>query len=293
MITSLPNPTWGPVPELIILVHASDQNQAQEQLAGDLARHLHSRVRLLGLAPSATEKAAIIPKLKRLREDLSAAGLSVEVTVETDAPVHAVRNLRTENGPRMIVVGGLGRKNILKRMLGPLALDLLDALNDSVLFVPPTAPTTIHHILLAIGALSYSQRTVEMAGLIAQAYGAKVTLLHTVYPNQHTPEALAEPTNMRDFLVSESLFAQNFRQAISLLEDQGIIVVPRLRRGSPLHQILAETRATPYDLAVIGSHYSAGSLAHLLGGISQSIVRQAGIPVLVARADPTATGEKP
>ena len=277
-----------PLIDLLVLVHPSNQNQAQERLAVDLAAHLRGRVHLLGLAASPPEKTAIVPKLEWLQSQLAAAGLVAEVTVETvetDSAAIAIRNVGIENRPRLVVVGDLGRNGLMQRLLGPIALDLLDALTDSLLFVPPNAPITVRHILLAIGALSYSQRAVDMAGLIAQAYSAQVTLLHTVYPNQHAPDALAEPTNMRDFLTSDSLFAQNFRQAITFLEDRGVVVVPRLRRGSPLHQIRAETRSTPYDLAVIGSHYSAGNLAHLLGGISQSIVRQAGIPVLVARSD--------
>ena len=68
MTTLLPNPTWGPVPELIILVHASDQNQAQEQLAGDLARHLHSRVRLLGLASVCNGKSNDYSKIEAAAE---------------------------------------------------------------------------------------------------------------------------------------------------------------------------------------------------------------------------------
>ncbi len=274
-----------PLIDLLVLVHASNQNQAQERLAVDLAAHLRGRVHLLGLAASTPEKMAIIPKLEWLQSQLAAAGLLADVTVESDSAAIAIRNVEAENRPRLVVAGALGRNGLMQRLLGPIALDLLDVLTDSLLFVPPDAPITVRHILLAIGALSYSQRAVEMAGLIAQAYGAQVTLLHTVYPNQHAPDALAEPTNMRDFLTSDTLFAQNFRQAIAFLEDRGVAVVPRLRRGSPLHQILAETRSTPYDLTVIGSHYSAGNLAHLLGGISQSIVRQAGIPVLVARSD--------
>ena len=277
-----------PLIDLLVLVHPSNQNQAQERLAVDLAAHLRGRVHLLGLAASPPEKTAIVPKLEWLQSQLAAAGLVAEVTVETvetDSAAIAIRNVGIENRPRLVVVGDLGRNGLMQRLLGPIALDLLDALTDSLLFVPPNAPITVRHILLAIGALSYSQRAVDMAGLIAQAYSAQVTLLHTVYPNQYAPDALVEPTNMRDFLTSDSLFAQNFRQAITFLEDRGVVVVPRLRRGSPLHQIRAETRSTPYDLAVIGSHYSAGNFAHLMGGISQSIVRQAGIPVLVARSD--------
>lgn len=278
-----------PTIDLLILIHASEQNLTQEALAVELAERLRGRVHLLGLAVTAHEKAIIIPKLDEIRERLRAAGLVVSVSVESDPPAVAIRTLDPVERPRLIVVGALGRKGLVRRLLGPIALDLLDAVADSLLFVPPgpqvDAPIRVERILLAIGALSYSLRAVDAAALLAQAYGAQITLLHIVVPNKYTPDALAEPTNMRDFLASESLFANNFRRAITQLEDHGVVVTPRLRQGSPLHQVLAESRSTPYDLAVIGSHYSAGSMAQLLGGISQSIVRQAGIPVLVARGE--------
>lgn len=274
-----------PIVDLLVLIYASELNQAQEDLAVDLGMHLQGEVHLLGLAATASEKATIIPKLDELRARLTAAGVRASTSVDAASPVEAVRNRDNPSRPRLLVVGALGRTGLTRRLFGPVALDLLDALNESLIFVPSSAPVQIQRILLPIGALSYSHRAVETAALLAQKYAAQVTLMHTVISNEFAPEALKEPTDMREFLASDTLFAHNFREAMALLTDWGITVIPRLRRGSPLHQILAETRSTPYDLAVIGSHYSAGSVSKLLGGISQSIVRQAGIPVLVARGD--------
>ncbi|MDP2311363.1 MAG: universal stress protein [Pseudomonadota bacterium] len=56
---------------------------------------------------------------------------------------------------------------------------------------------------------------------------------------------------------------------------------PKLREGYPPEEILVEARAGTYDLIVMGTHGHTGLKHALLGSVTERVLRQAPIPVLV------------
>lgn len=238
---------------------------------------------LLGLAEDRRNRDDLEHTLEALREEFPGNAGRLSVRALNGDPASAILStVGASTG--LVVVGPLGRSAFLRRLWGPIASDLLGELRSSLLFVPGDAPPALHRILLPIGALSYSTAAVEMGARIGKAVGAGVTLLHVVQPNANAPAAMQAPTNLADFLASDTIYAQHFHRGLQHLQEAQIEAIPRLRVGHPLQEILAETDSTAYDLLIVGSHYSAGAIAQLVGGISHSAVRQSNIPVLVARS---------
>lgn len=248
-----------------------------------LAEALGWETLLLGLAEDRRSRDELQRSLEALREQFPGNSNRLSVQSLNGDPASAIRSV-VGASTGLVVVGPLGRSALLRRLWGPIAGDLLVELHSSLLFVPGEAPPHLHRILLPIGALRYSAPAVEMGTRIGKAVGASVTLLHVVQPNTNAPAAMQAPTNLADFLSSDTIYAQHFHWGLQQLQEAGLHTDPRIRVGHPLQEILSEMDSTAYNLLIVGSHYSASAIAQLVGGISPSAVRQSTIPVLVARS---------
>ncbi len=273
--------------KLVVGMRADAVSQSVVDWALLLAQTLQLPTMLVGLARTESDVAALKEKLSSVGSQLKNARIRYKTAITVGDAVESLSAAVQEEGEQsqhhLIVVGQLTNLAFLRSLFGPKAMSLLERVDDAVLFVPPEAKATVERILLPIGALSYSQIAVDFGAALARALDAQITLLHVVHNRQYSPHPLMEPTSIQEFLASDSIFAQNFRQILADLQAQGILVTPRLRVGHPLRQMLAEVRETPYDLMVVGSHHSASDISQFMGGLSQSVMRQAGIPVLVAR----------
>jgi len=57
-----------------------------------------------------------------------------------------------------------------------------------------------------------------------------------------------------------------------------------IRKGSPADVILEEQQEKGIDLIVIPSYGKSGILKHLIGGVTDKVVRSAKCPVMVVRS---------
>ena len=75
------------------------------------------------------------------------------------------------------------------------------------------------------------------------------------------------------------------------LERLGVPAAVRLRHGIVIDQVFAEVHEGNYDLIVTGTSQARGLLRHyIMGDLTRSILNQANVPVLVARAGPPKVG---
>jgi nucleotide-binding universal stress UspA family protein len=143
--------------------------------------------------------------------------------------------------------------------------------------VNPSRP--FNRILAAVDRSAHGIRAARMAGRLARALDARLTLL-TVY---------AAPSGTRG--------EPNHTKALSEALDGARRVVERARRavleaggpepdtdwvdGVPWKRIISAAREGGYDLIVIGSRGRGRVRAALLGSVSNAVAAQAGGPVLV------------
>lgn len=76
--------------------------------------------------------------------------------------------------------------------------------------------------------------------------------------------------------------AEAWRDLASMLQEAGAgrRVVPLLRSGDPIEEILAEARRQPHDLIIMGTHGRSGISHLLLGSVAERVIRLAPCPVL-------------
>jgi nucleotide-binding universal stress UspA family protein len=120
--------------------------------------------------------------------------------------------------------------------------------------------------LICVAGIPYSKPTLEFGGLIAGLNTPEVTLLTVV--NQERERAAAEAM---------------------LIEAKSLTDVPvhatKVRQGSPVEEIIQESRDGDYDMLVIGSSVVKGFLGVLLQSITRKVTSQAENSVLVVKED--------
>lgn len=133
-----------------------------------------------------------------------------------------------------------------------------------------------------------SDRALEEALDLADEYNARVVLLHVIDEN------VSQCTV--DFCLSyeavSRLEEDNVRKSREMMENEvdrfienrDVEVRYDIIKGQPVQSILGEQNATHSDLIVIGSHGKGGIKKHLIGGVTDKIIRSARTPVMVVHA---------
>jgi nucleotide-binding universal stress UspA family protein len=141
----------------------------------------------------------------------------------------------------------------------------------------------IMKILVPTDGSVEAQEAGRYAAELAQALGAKVTLLNVV----QLPRLPARFLEMADEALKRELFdtgkgiLESARQSFA---DVGVPVTIELREGRPADVIMLTAVQGKFDLIVMGSRGLDPSESILLGGVSDQVIRHARCPVLIVRA---------
>lgn len=138
-------------------------------------------------------------------------------------------------------------------------------------------------ILVAYDGSSYSKNAVEEAVEIAKKFDGSLTILHIYWdPSEESHEAAVgtiEGIEVRD------------SGSLRLLDD----IEPELKKSGAKYEFRSERSTHPpsmilrvaeeekYDLIAMGSRGLGGAKAWLLGSVSNKVVSESDIPVLVAK----------
>jgi nucleotide-binding universal stress UspA family protein len=141
-------------------------------------------------------------------------------------------------------------------------------------------------ILVPVDDSPEARRAVEQAADLAGRLAAGITLM-TVVVTPLLPRQLLEPAQL-------DLLERHYREAgervlgqlRAVVEAARVPVETKCLEGVPADEILAEA-ARGYLFIVMGSHGAglAGRQHALLGSVSDRVLRQAPIPVLIVRGE--------
>ncbi|WP_318569457.1 universal stress protein [Salinigranum marinum] len=130
-------------------------------------------------------------------------------------------------------------------------------------------------ILVPTDGSSGSERAVERAADFAATYDAT---LHALYVVDDGSIPVASAGSVDDELTARG------RQAIDLVEgyaaDHGVPFASDIRYGDPQGEILRYVETRDIDLVVMGTHGRTGIERHLLGSVTERVVRSAPVPVV-------------
>ena len=119
-------------------------------------------------------------------------------------------------------------------------------------------------ILLCVAGLPYAEAAVGFGGMIARITRSPVALLHVVRRNED------RGTGERILIAARKMLP-------------GLTVDTHIRRGDPIGRILAEVEDGGYALVVVGARQPIRLTQHLLGSVTQQVIRRVPTSVLVTR----------
>lgn len=143
-------------------------------------------------------------------------------------------------------------------------------------------------ILVPTDFSGYSDNALKQAVVIAEKFNAKIVLLHAIDENflQCAADYCISNTAVEQ-LKNESMKTSEdkLNKAINALKGSTKVDVSSvIKYGVPAEVILDEQLKNGIDLIVIASHGKTGILKHLIGSVTDKVVRSAKCPVMVIRS---------
>jgi nucleotide-binding universal stress UspA family protein len=137
------------------------------------------------------------------------------------------------------------------------------------------------HILCPIDFSEHSAAALRMAGGVAKAFGAEVNVLHAQRLEAPVYFTVAQTQALRAQLRRSARAARAFVSdfvAKNLPEDVAHTVL--LVEDDPVLAVLHAVKGLPAGMVVMGTHGRTGLARIRLGSVTESVLRQVGVPVL-------------
>jgi nucleotide-binding universal stress UspA family protein len=184
----------------------------------------------------------------------------------------------------LVVVGYYARSFLEKAVWGSLAARIAHELPLPVLVVRDRRDT-IRRILVGISGGGFTEACTYWGGRIADAFDARVTLLHVSPPPPLMYAGLEEVVeSLAEFLRTDTPDAQAMKRAVAYLTESGVPADVELAHGLPERELLRVAHEQDVDLLVVGSSWAAQPMPRaLLRNITVKVLLNTRRPVLVVR----------
>jgi nucleotide-binding universal stress UspA family protein len=195
---------------------------------------------------------------------------------------------RANKGNFITVVSPLGRPQLRRWLTGRSFRPLMEQIKGPILYVPDVR-LPLRKLLISAGGLGYEVDAENLAFQVATASRADVTILHVLPPTDFDyPTTRDVRGHMKDLADTDTLLGRSMRKALDIAETAGLNAKMITRQGNVVEEILAEIKEGNYDMACMGSAYSAHTLRQLYTpNVTAEVAEAAHCPVLTVRHMPT------
>ncbi|WP_435100090.1 universal stress protein [Halarchaeum sp. P4] len=138
-------------------------------------------------------------------------------------------------------------------------------------------------ILVPTDGSPESERAIEEAIGLAELNDATVVALYVIDTRDYRSLPEAKWTALRSELEQEGKRA--VETVAERAEEAGVSAETIIEDGTPHEVILERTRDGDCDAVVMATHGRSGIDRFLLGSVTERVVRQSSVPVLVVRAE--------
>jgi nucleotide-binding universal stress UspA family protein len=277
--------------KILICSDGSDPAETAIQLGGSLAEPLKAQVALLGIAETAGDEQSLREALEKQAGSLHGRGMPLDIIVQSGEPVHQILDETSRSKYDLVVIGTRWTGPVGDYWRSKKTYEVIKSVQPPVL-VAIGESKQLKRFLVCTGGKEFIEQAVQFTGKLAAAVRASITLLHVM---AEPPALYADLVRLEEdvgqLLDSKSELGTNLRRQKRELERLGVPAEVRLRHGIVIEQVFEEAREGDYDLIVTGTSQARGLLRHyIMGDLTRSILNQANVPVLVARAGPPKPG---
>ena len=141
------------------------------------------------------------------------------------------------------------------------------------------------HILVPVDGSPTAAVAVNKAAALAKVFNSQVTAVYVIDPYPFTGVGADFAYGQAQYLTAATTEAHTALDAVqTLMEQAGVAVEIVVGVGHSVHNgIMEAAKATGADLIVMGSHGRKGLEKLVLGSVTQRVLADSLIPVLVVR----------
>ena len=260
------------------------------RIGGLLAKASRAETTLLGIAEQPRDDAPLREALGLASQALQAEGVTARIEVGAGDPIRQILHETSASTYDLVVIGAERKGNTGLYWRSRKTYEVIKAIPPPVLVAVGERPE-LRRFLVCTGGKKFTADAVLLAGKLAAAAGASVTLLHVM---AEPPAMYADLVRMEEdldrLLESKSELGITLSRQKADLESMGVTVEVCIRHGMVLEQVFREARLGDHDLIVTGSAQGQGIVRHyIMGNLTRSILNRSECPVLVARSGPLAS----
>ena len=236
--------------------------------------------------------AALLAGQERLQS--VASGATQATVLRTGDPARTIVKEAKACGARLIVMASRGRESTDEESFGSTVDRVVRTSRVPVLVVRERAGEilgpAIHRIVVPLDGSLRAEQAIPVAGRLAQRLGVPVKIVTVVDPKRSFPPSLAYEAAQSGAFFEEILaglqheLAAIQRKAIRALRRACVEADAVLLYGPTVQTIIDET--APGDLMVMTSHGQGTGRHWLLGTVSEKLLREARLPMVLLRSYP-------
>ena len=278
-------------PELLVATNGFKGTWAAIEYGAWLAESMRMKVTLLGVTEDLNP--AAIDDHHPLEDIFASAvelfhkrGVEYDLEIQTGDAGRVIPE-KANRGNFITVVSPLGRPQLRRWLTGRSFRPLMEQIKGPILYVPEIR-LPLKKLLISAGGLGYEVDAENLAFQVATASRADVTILHVLPPTDFDyPTTRAVRGHMKDLADTDTLLGRSLRKALDIAETAGLNAKMTTRQGNVVEEILAEIKEGNYDMACMGSAYSAHTLRQLYTpNVTAEVAEAAHCPVLTVRHMP-------
>jgi nucleotide-binding universal stress UspA family protein len=233
--------------------------------------------------------------LRRVVEELRAAGLEADGAVQRGRPASVVVDEAQRMGADVVVAGSRGHGPIASLVLGSVSAELVDQAQSPVLVA---RKSTLERVLFATdrsSSASDAEALLSSWPIFRNAVVRVVSVAEVVRP-WHTGIAptmyrQVMESYARDLDVAKSQSAAIAGDAADRLRKAGLTADHVSRVGDAAAEIVDEASTWSADLVVLGSRGLTGLKRVVLGSVARNVLQGSEASVLIVRGAPAASGD--
>jgi nucleotide-binding universal stress UspA family protein len=222
--------------------------------------------------------------LGQIASSLGGEGIVVETLVRCDRVAESLAAAAVEEGASLILLATHGRTASDARPFGGVTEQLIRTSSVPILAVPSlsfaafqAAPgPPIQSILVTTDGSDYADAVVPLAADIAAACDCSILLLEVI------------PASGSEYRASsqEAAAEEHLKRLSRIFEKRGLSTERITGRGHPVGGILELARRRNVDLIAMSTHGGAQRTGTVVGSVTQAVLQQSGVPVLMTRTRP-------
>jgi nucleotide-binding universal stress UspA family protein len=222
--------------------------------------------------------------LSDARERAEQRGVPVVDDVVQGDPGPVIVNTAANDIVDLVVMGAHGRRTLGEYILGGVTEHVVNSSESLVLTVRSAEDVTPSYpygdVLVPTDGSDHAMAALELGAEIANHHDATLQVLTII--DEPTLSVVLESTPTRDQL--EEHAREVLEEAETIATNAGVRdVVTMVEFGSIPREIQAVAEAEGINLIVMGTHGRTGLNQHLLGSITERVLRTAPTPVLTTR----------